>query len=1106
MNRSHFFPKISAYPGEVVCHRWAEWYTDCRKESHPAIGLGLGSKPGAILPSAAETELSRARKLVCFLSAVAAALLVLWQLPEPWSIGAVTASNRAKLVEALVPVRLVRGRLTGGFLYAPLGTAKAPAPSKELRGQIEREAQRSGSPGARADLALLYLAAGERQKARTILEAAARDSSDPAILSDLAAVLLATLPASERIRALDVARQAAAAGPDLLEARYNFALALDEFGLVSQAREAWAQCRDADDGLGWSNEAEERLQVLKRPTEAEAWEQAVPLVAAAAARGDAGTVRRIASRLRQRARLHVEEVELPAWATAVQEGHLDEASRHLLVARTLGQALRSIHGDALLTEAVAAIDEATARGDGDRLRFLAEGHSAYRRGLELYSRRQNADAVAAFEQAAEAFRRARSPFRGWATFRAQFCRFMAGAPGEKVLPAMVALGANLSSSRHRILEARRLTLMGMANVRLAHFAESFHLYQDASRLFAAIGEREHLGSLQYMMGENLRLQSEWDGAWEHYLQAFPLLRDVGPSVYFRNTLMEAADASLRQSLPATSLLFHEERVRLAEARAEEDPLGVSEALLRRSQAHRALGDLEAARRDLEEARAHADRIAPGEWRDRLLADLTLTLGEVELAAAEPERALESLTVVLDASLRSQMRYRLPALYETRAKAFLAIGDQAQAHDDLELGIAEIEAQRATALADPRGAASFEQARSLFDAMVGLESQLGHPGAGFEYAERSRARSLLDMIGIPGEARVLEAGEVKRELPPGMALVEFSVLKDRTLAWVITEESFELVTLRIGEQPLESLVKELRSAIIGGGGGGARLSAVRLYSLLIQPLLPWIGGRDLIVVPDRSLHLLPFAALVDPITGRYLLEERAVAKAPSATLWVKALQRDRTLGQAALSGVLVAGDPAFDREVFQELAALPEAEREAREVANVHPGARLLVGEQATKRAFLNEAPASSVVHLAAHARSSRESSLTSALLLAREGDDPGVLYAYEIYRMRFTATRLVVLSACGTASGKVSGSEGVGSLARAFLAAGVPAVVGSLWDTQDQAAPDVLIAFHRRLSLGEDPLSALRGAQLDMLRRPNPGTLRPGLWAGFELIGGVSPR
>jgi CHAT domain-containing protein len=1038
---------------------------------------------------------------------LAATLLLFWQLPELWSESSTSpsnqVSNRARLAAAASSVRPLRGRLSGGFPHAAnLGDGVEVEELSGLGREIERAA-RSRSPRALADLGVLQLLAGQRGKARAALEAAARGSRDPSILSDLAALLLDTLPPSERIRALDVARQAAAAGPDLVEAQCNFALALDEFGLVDQAKESWARCRDLDDGLGWRPEVERRLDLLQRPTEAEAWEQALPLVQDAALRGDSGTVRRIANRFRQRARLHVEEIELPAWATAVQEGRPAEASRHLLVARTLGQALRSINGDALLTEAVAVIDEAKARGDGDRLRLLAEGHSAYRRGLDFFLQRENDKVVAEFERAAEAFHQARSPFRGWAVFGTQFYRFMAGAPGQEILPVMQALGAELSPLRHRILEARRLTLMGMAHVRLAHFAESFHLYQDALRLFAEVGEREHLASLHYMLGENFRLQGDMAGAWEGYLQAFPLLRDIGPSVFFRNTLMEAAITSLRQGLPATSLLFHEEGVRLAEARADENPLGMSEALLRRSSAHLTLGELEEARRDLEESRAHAERIAPGRWRDRLLADLDFALGELELKAG-PERALIPLSAALDASLQSQMRYRLPLFYETRARAFLASGDEAQARADLERGVAEIEAQRATALADPRGAAAFEQARSLFDAMVDLESRRGHPAVAFEYAERVRARSLLDMADSTGEARVLGIEEAQRELPPGIALVEFAVLKDRTLAWVVTDESCELVTLRIGEQPLESLVKELRSAILGGGN--ARPPGIRLYGLLIQPLQPWIGGRDLIVVPDRSLHLLPFAALVDPATRRYLLEERAVAKAPSATLWVKALQRDRILAQGALPGVLVAGDPAFDRDLFTGLPSLPEAEKEAREVADVHTGARLLVGEQATKRAFLDEALHSSVIHLAAHARSSRENPLISALLLAREGNDPGVLYAYEIYRMRFAATRLVVLSACGTAGGKVSASEGVGSLARAFLAAGVPAVVGSLWDTQDKAASDVLIAFHRRLKQGEDPLSALRGAQLDVLRRPNPETPRPDLWAGFELIGGVSPR
>jgi len=230
----------------------------------------------------------------------------------------------------------------------------------------------------------------------------------------------------------------------------------------------------------------------------------------------------------------------------------------------------------------------------------------------------------------------------------------------------------------------------------------------------------------------------------------------------------------------------------------------------------------------------------------------------------------------------------------------------------------------------------------------------------------------------------------------------------------------------------------------------------------------------------------------------------VAKAPSATLWVKALQQDRRLSRGTLASMLILGDPDFDHELFPDLTSLPGAREEALKVAAAHPGSRLLVDGHATKRAFLSEAPLSSVVHLATHSRSSRENPLFSALLLGREGDDPGVLYAHQIYQMRFIGTRLVVLSGCATSGGQVSASEGVGSLARAFLAAGVPAVVGSIWDTKDKFVPDVLIFFHRRLSRGEDALSALQGAQLEMLRQLSPQTPRPDVWAGFELIGGVA--
>lgn len=103
--------------------------------------------------------------------------------------------------------------------------------------------------------------------------------------------------------------------------------------------------------------------------------------------------------------------------------------------------------------------------------------------------------------------------------------------------------------------------------------------------------------------------------------------------------------------------------------------------------------------------------------------------------------------------------------------------------------------------------------------------------------------------------------------------------------------------------------------------------------------------------------------------------------------------------------------------------------------------------------------------------------------------------------MQLGATRLVVLSACSTAAGRLSASEGATSLARSFLAAGVPAVVASLWDVDDLAASRLLVKFHRRIRAGDDPVKALRTVQLSEL-----GTAPPAEWAAFQLIGGLPPH
>ena len=126
--------------------------------------------------------------------------------------------------------------------------------------------------------------------------------------------------------------------------------------------------------------------------------------------------------------------------------------------------------------------------------------------------------------------------------------------------------------------------------------------------------------------------------------------------------------------------------------------------------------------------------------------------------------------------------------------------------------------------------------------------------------------------------------------------------------------------------------------------------------------------------------------------------------------------------------------------------------------------------------------------------------LLSMLVFAPgKGGDPGALYAHEIYQMDLARTKLVVLAACDTA-GDVPVSEGASSLARAFLAAGVPTVVASLWSVNDRTTARLFQVFHQRLRAGADPGTALRDAQLTLLRSPGPES-SPAAWGAFEVIG-----
>jgi CHAT domain-containing protein len=341
------------------------------------------------------------------------------------------------------------------------------------------------------------------------------------------------------------------------------------------------------------------------------------------------------------------------------------------------------------------------------------------------------------------------------------------------------------------------------------------------------------------------------------------------------------------------------------------------------------------------------------------------------------------------------------------------------------------------------------------------------------------------------------------LPPQIAVLYYAALDDRLLIWTLTGAAVEFIDTPVRHAELIHLLEQYRSEMAGNPADARDMpSLTRLYDVLIRPAASRLApGAGIVVVPDGALNAVPFAALIKREDRRYLIEDHAIEVAPSLTVFLAASERPRTAGDAS-NEALVFGNPRSALDGAGATPDLPEAEAEARDIAALYPRAMVLVGAHATKSDFVANAARYRVVHFAGHAIANEARPELSRLLMAGPDEGARSLFARDISALRLDATELVVLGACRTSIGRIRRGEGVFNLARPFLAAGVPAVVASLWDVDDRASRTLLVAFHRALRRTGDVAGALRIAQLEMMGAADPRLQAPAAWAAFVVIGG----
>lgn len=928
---------------------------------------------------------------------------------------------------------------------------------------------------------------------------------DAAAWNDLAVARLERAGREDRpadlVRALAAIDRALGVSPELSQARFNQALILGRLHLRGQAREAWQRYLQVDPSSPWADEARERAQALRSPSLAELWEAELPALHEAIARGDADAVREIVRRMPYRARVSVEEEALGRWGAAVEEGDAEEAARQLAFSRAVGEALAETTGDVMAREAVALIDRAAEQGPPGLLDLLARGHAAFSRGLALYRNQEGEAALPRFEESTRLLAEAESPFAGWARFYRTVCTHHAEV--AETFAAFRRLDAEANPTRHPVLAGYDAWMVGTVANYLNRPEEALaELAVARDRLASAGAPPESHGFVHVLFAETYELLGEPDEAWRERVAGLAAGAEGGDRRRLHSTLHEAAGAAARID-PRAALPFVRELLKNDRAWANQGALVEAYSLAGRTFAslHRYQDALDA----FASARERSSGVGRGAQSEQIAMEAALAEGEA-LVEVDPEAAVTRLTAALDSAEERSFLGFDDRMLRARARAQQALGDVDAAEGDLTKALAVYEGVRG-GLQDERLRLSyFEGAQDAFDAMVRLQAEERRsPSAAFAFAERARARLLLDMVeDEPGSVelpRPMTATEVAGRLPTEVILIEYAVLSDRLLVWTFHRGSLEMTSLPVGAEELGREVVSLRSALARQADETEmRAAAATLYESLLEPVLAGLPeGASLVVVPDRFLGQVPFPILFDRRHGRYLIETRPVAVAPSATLFVTARARMQTF-EGDLT-VLAVGDPAFDRAAHPGLPRLPGAAEEAAEVAALYPGSDLLRYGDATPEAVVAAAAVHRIVHLSGHALLDPATPWNHRLVLAPGAGD-GALDARTIAGLHLPETELVVLSACRTLPGGTE-RESFNGLAAAFFAAGPPVVVSSFWEVDDRMARALMIPFHRALRDGAAPADALRQAQLHLLRQGDSTLASPAAWGVFEAYGGA---
>jgi CHAT domain-containing protein/Flp pilus assembly protein TadD len=665
-------------------------------------------------------------------------------------------------------------------------------------------------------------------------------------------------------------------------------------------------------------------------------------------------------------------------------------------------------------------------------------------------------------------------------------------------------------------EAYALNGLGQVYTLLGEKPKALEYYTQALALFQTIGDQSGQASTLNGMGAVYDGLGEMSKALDAYQQALTLRRAIGD---------RSGEASTLAGL----------------ARLERNRGNLSEA---RSHIETALTIVESQRRQLASPDLRTSFLASKENDYEFSVDLLMRLHQQQPSAGHDAEALQGTE-------RARARSLLELLAEARVDVQQGI-DPALKHREraADARLSWIQSEMITAHSqakpDPSRIAALEEELKKVDGereQLELEIRQKHP----RYADLQYPTPL----GLEAIQQLLDDQTV---------LLEYALGQDASFVFAITKNEFHVARLAPAAS-LADRVKKLRDTMTQPGWAAFsnyRVRARGLYQGLIEPVGKFLAGkRALIIVPDGILCYLPFEVLLQPGGSRtasatpgqlpYLIRNYAISYVPSASV-LASLRRQGDQPSPPSKSFVAYADPAYGeqeldqvspaqaaiRSTFGEmqpwkLKRLRHSRSEVERIARLYPKqADFFLGDQAREENVKADGRLGQYrfLHFATHGLLNENKPQYSGLILnlphgagnpksetrsPKQIPNPkseiqnlksvedGLLQVYEIFNLKLNAD-LVVLSACETGLGKEVKGEGLIGLTRAFLYAGTPSVVVSLWKVADQSTAEVMVRLYRHLKGGRmNKAVALRQAQLEVIREGR--FAHPYYWAPFVLVG-----